>query len=143
MVGTGKLEDLLDDEDWEVDSAYFDMFLHVDKERQRRAKEGLWLTKDGREMTYSTMDDRHLLNVVMMLRRKAQLDAEDAARKEDLVLGPDGWRACEPPEMPYLMAEGISRGGMLESALGVVSSGNAFDEEQLRRAVPRILKIDP
>jgi hypothetical protein len=140
VVSTGKIEDLLDD-DWEVDSPdFFDMFLHVDEERERRAAAGLWLTKDGREMTYSTMDDRHLLNIVMMLRRKAQLEAEVAASTEGLTLGPDGWQACEPPEMKYLLVEGKSRGGMLEAALDVVTSGNAFDEDVIRRAVPRVGK---
>ena len=40
-------------------------------------KEKIWTTKDGKEIPYSKIEDRHLLNILAMIKRKAkEMDGE-------------------------------------------------------------------
>ena len=43
---------------------------------ERRVKNGIWTTKDGRQIKITEMTDTHIENVIAMLKRMKSEDAE-------------------------------------------------------------------
>ena len=114
-----------------------DLFATVLHDREKRADARIWLCRDGREIAYDKLGDRHLVNILMWLRRRAQSEAEKEAESLHLKLAADGWRACMPPEWENLVEEGYSRGGMIANAMSLIDSGHALDEDLIRNAIRR------
>ena len=134
MSSADDLDDLFEDL---VTKPPPDLFGMVRRDRERRAQARLWLTEDGREIPYDQLGNKHLVNALMWLRRKAQHEAEQEAARLHLVLASDGWRACTPPEWENLLLEGYSRGGQVANAMQLIDGPQHLDEDMIRRAIRR------
>ena len=136
MVSTGDidLEDLFGDPEDPQPQAV-DLFGIVLRDRERRARARMWLAQDGREIAYDKLGNKHLINILMWLRRQAQAEAEREAGALHLTLSTDGWRACTPPEWTFLIEEALSRQGMVANAAQLIDGPQGLDEEMIRRAI--------
>lgn len=95
------------------------------------------MLREGDEVSYDLIDDRHLVNILMWLRRQSQQRAQQAADEAGLELGPSGWRLRRHPQFDSLVAEARRRGGQVAAAAALIDSPDPLDEEVVRQGVPR------
>jgi hypothetical protein len=91
----------------------------------------VWRTKDGIDIAYSDLENRHLLNILLMVRRiehQAFLQETDAAGVE--VSWAETWANSKPVEWAGLFDEAKRRGGMVSLAAQRIEEG--MDEDLFR-----------
>ena len=94
----------------------------------------VWQAQDGRRIPYPDLEDGHLLNLLLFLRRTAlQRAAEETKKAGVLVTETEAWKACKPEAWDGLVAEGVSRGGMVGMAAERIDEG--IPENLLRSMV--------
>lgn len=106
--------------------------------RRWTVEERIWVTKDGREIPYEKMDPGHLLNTLMWLRRRSMEKAQDAAHKDGVVLGPDGWLARKAPDFDGLLEEAKRRRGEVLEVAKLIASRGEIDEQSLKRRAAKL-----
>jgi hypothetical protein len=77
--------------------------------RNENAAARVWIALSGGRYPYEGITDRHLIHVLLWLRKRAQKDAQRLATKDNVLLGPSGWLVCKPPEWDGLMQEAFTR----------------------------------
>lgn len=103
-----------------------------DQEVQAEMK--VWTAQDGRRIPYAELEDGHLLNLLLFLRRTSlQRAAEETKQAGVSVSETEAWKACKPPSWEGLVAEGMSRNGMVGLAAERIDEG--FPENLLRSMV--------
>lgn len=103
-----------------------------------RARRRVWLPKDqATEIPYAALQDSHLANILLMLRRLAQQKAQMAADALHLDLGPSGWLLRKHPQWDGLVEEAKRRGGQVASAAQLIDSRDPVDADAIRAAVGR------
>lgn len=106
---------------------------------RRRAMRRVWRTKEGDEIPYSNIDNKHLVNILLMLRRSSQEKAEKEASTLGLELVDDnGWKACKPAAWDGLVEELESRGDWFGKAIELIENCDTIKKaEVIRRAIPK------
>jgi hypothetical protein len=101
-----------------------------------RAARRLWRTKEGQDVLYGDLSNRHLVNILLLLRSKGQETAQYAASKQCLALGPSGWRLRKHPQWDGLIEEVRARGPRMATIADLLEANKQFDGEIIRAAVP-------
>jgi hypothetical protein len=92
--------------------------------RTKRADEKVWVASDGRRIPYKDLDGKHLTNLLLYLRRTTLEAAEEETAKQGVqVSSEEAWKQVEPPEWTGLLAEAVSRGGIMEALAGRINEG--------------------
>lgn len=102
------------------------------KERLARFEKKIWKTGQGKEIPYGEIEDGHLLNILMWMRRKAH---QCAWEKQMLFPTPRqlvDWKDFVPPEWDALIAEAMGRNPKLALAAANVNQVSLIDEKELR-----------
>ena len=98
----------------------------------RKITRRFWVTKEGESIPMPELEDAHLVNILMMLRRQAQARAQSLADEDAVTLGPGGWRIEKPGIWEELVAEAYSRGSKVVAAVNLIDSDDLIDEEMVR-----------
>lgn len=109
----------------------------VNPELEEQARRRVWRPKEGPEVPYEALGDGHLVNILLMMRRRSQVKAQDAAQEVHLTLGPGGWRLRKHPQWDGLVEEGRRRGGPVARAVDLIDSDDRLDEGVIRAGIPR------
>jgi hypothetical protein len=129
-------------EDGSLDLRSEEWFQLVDPKALRagrlRAQNRVWRTKEGGDIPYDSLDNGHLVNVLLLLRRKAQETAQCAASRQSLLLGPGGWRLRKHPQWDGLVEEARRRGPRMLAIADLLDSNSRIDEGTIRAAIPRV-----
>jgi len=103
-------------------------------DQEIQAENKMWTAQDGRRIPYSELEDGHLLNLLLFLRRTSlQRAAEETKQAGVSVSETEAWKACKPPAWEGLVAEGMSRNGMTGLAAERIDEG--IPENLLRSMV--------
>jgi len=96
------------------------------------------MTKEGDKIPYNQLDPAHLLNIMMWLRRRSLEKAQEAAAKDGVRLGPDGWLARKAPDFDGLLEEARRRRGKVQELAEIIAYRRELDEKNLRRRANRL-----
>ena len=103
----------------------------------RKKQRPLWVTREGDAIPLPDIEDSHLVNILMMLRRQAQARAQRLADEDAVTLGPGGWRIDKHRQWEDLVAEARSRGPKVAAAVNLIDSDDLLDEEMVRSSFRR------
>lgn len=102
-----------------------------------RAARRIWRTQEGVDIPYEKLEDGHLVNILMMCRRRSQESAQCGASKRGLKLLEDGWMLRKHPQWDSLVEEARRRGGYLDPFIDIIDSDRPINEKVIRDAIPR------
>lgn len=106
--------------------------------RRRLPEERIWRTKEGDEIPYAQLDPGHLINILLWLRRRSLEKAQEVARRDGVVLGPDGWLARKAPDFDGLLEEARRRRGRVLEVAELIASRKPVDEEAVKAAARQL-----
>jgi hypothetical protein len=107
------------------------------RDSRARALNRVWRTKEGGDLRYDQIDSAHLVNILLLLRRKSQETAQHAASKVHLLLGPTGWRLRKHPAWDGLIEEAKRRGPKMIAVADLLEAATPPAEAIIRAAIPR------